>query len=274
MLRDVDLAAGDFVRWCKQLADLLGQIADAAGARGRMRRRGGAAAPGRVGRRVIDCSCSCGSERRSREFEPVRPRPRGPLVRRRGGRGGVVLPGGARLDGEHGRLALVGGVGRGGGLAEAASSSCSSCSFGIGSGWDFRRRHAALRPAASAVRQPSVGRRARRLEPRRGAPEVGLLEVVVDCARPGAQGVAPGAEALGDIGRRRRRRRRTSSSSVGRVRDGVRGRVDGRGGGRRERGRRGVRHGDVAHESRGSRKQARGKGKRRCFSEREILKSK
>jgi ATP-dependent RNA helicase HelY len=31
VLRDVDLAAGDFVRWCKQLADLLGQIADAAG---------------------------------------------------------------------------------------------------------------------------------------------------------------------------------------------------------------------------------------------------
>jgi ATP-dependent RNA helicase HelY len=30
VLRDVDLAAGDFVRWCKQLADLLGQIADAA----------------------------------------------------------------------------------------------------------------------------------------------------------------------------------------------------------------------------------------------------
>jgi ATP-dependent RNA helicase HelY len=31
VLRDVDLQAGDFVRWCKQLADLLGQIADAAG---------------------------------------------------------------------------------------------------------------------------------------------------------------------------------------------------------------------------------------------------
>jgi len=31
VLRDVDLAAGDFVRWCKQLADLLGQISDAAG---------------------------------------------------------------------------------------------------------------------------------------------------------------------------------------------------------------------------------------------------
>ncbi len=31
VLRDVDLAAGDFVRWCKMLADLLGQIADAAG---------------------------------------------------------------------------------------------------------------------------------------------------------------------------------------------------------------------------------------------------
>ena len=31
VLRDVDLAAGDFVRWCKQLADLLGQVADAAG---------------------------------------------------------------------------------------------------------------------------------------------------------------------------------------------------------------------------------------------------
>jgi len=31
VLRDVDLAAGDFVRWCKQLADILGQIADAAG---------------------------------------------------------------------------------------------------------------------------------------------------------------------------------------------------------------------------------------------------
>jgi ATP-dependent RNA helicase HelY len=31
VLRDSDLTAGDFVRWCKQLADLLGQIADAAG---------------------------------------------------------------------------------------------------------------------------------------------------------------------------------------------------------------------------------------------------
>ena len=31
MLRDGELTAGDFVRWCKQLADLLGQIADAAG---------------------------------------------------------------------------------------------------------------------------------------------------------------------------------------------------------------------------------------------------
>ncbi len=31
VLRDVDLAAGDFVRWCKQLADILGQISDAAG---------------------------------------------------------------------------------------------------------------------------------------------------------------------------------------------------------------------------------------------------
>ncbi len=34
VLREVDLAAGDFVRWCKQLADLLGQIADAARAHG------------------------------------------------------------------------------------------------------------------------------------------------------------------------------------------------------------------------------------------------
>jgi ATP-dependent RNA helicase HelY len=33
VLRDVDLAAGDFVRWCKQLADILGQISDAAGSR-------------------------------------------------------------------------------------------------------------------------------------------------------------------------------------------------------------------------------------------------
>ena len=32
VLRDADLAAGDFVRWCKQLADILGQIGDAAGA--------------------------------------------------------------------------------------------------------------------------------------------------------------------------------------------------------------------------------------------------
>lgn len=30
VLRDVDMAAGDFVRWCKQLIDLLDQIADAA----------------------------------------------------------------------------------------------------------------------------------------------------------------------------------------------------------------------------------------------------
>ncbi|MCW2745653.1 MAG: helY [Mycobacterium sp.] len=32
VLHDVDLTAGDFVRWCKQLVDLLGQIADLAGA--------------------------------------------------------------------------------------------------------------------------------------------------------------------------------------------------------------------------------------------------
>jgi ATP-dependent RNA helicase HelY len=31
VLWDIDMPAGDFVRWCKQLADLLGQIADAAG---------------------------------------------------------------------------------------------------------------------------------------------------------------------------------------------------------------------------------------------------
>ena len=35
VLREADLAAGDFVRWCKQLVDLLGQIADAAGVLGR-----------------------------------------------------------------------------------------------------------------------------------------------------------------------------------------------------------------------------------------------
>jgi ATP-dependent RNA helicase HelY len=29
VLRDADLSAGDFVRWCKQLIDLLGQIASA-----------------------------------------------------------------------------------------------------------------------------------------------------------------------------------------------------------------------------------------------------
>jgi ATP-dependent RNA helicase HelY len=34
VLSDADLQAGDFVRWCKQLADLLGQIADAAAAHG------------------------------------------------------------------------------------------------------------------------------------------------------------------------------------------------------------------------------------------------
>jgi ATP-dependent RNA helicase HelY len=34
VLHDADLAAGDFVRWCKQLADLLGQIADSAAAQG------------------------------------------------------------------------------------------------------------------------------------------------------------------------------------------------------------------------------------------------
>ena len=31
VLTDVDLAAGDFVRWMKQLLDLTGQVADAAG---------------------------------------------------------------------------------------------------------------------------------------------------------------------------------------------------------------------------------------------------
>ena len=31
VLNDVDLAAGDFVRWMKQLLDLTGQVADAAG---------------------------------------------------------------------------------------------------------------------------------------------------------------------------------------------------------------------------------------------------
>ena len=43
MLTVVDLAAGDFVRWMKQLLDLAGQVADAAGdaaaARHRPRRR-------------------------------------------------------------------------------------------------------------------------------------------------------------------------------------------------------------------------------------------
>ncbi|MFN8168830.1 MAG: DEAD/DEAH box helicase [Candidatus Nanopelagicales bacterium] len=34
VLHDADLQAGDFVRWCKQLADLLGQIADASAAHG------------------------------------------------------------------------------------------------------------------------------------------------------------------------------------------------------------------------------------------------
>ena len=31
VLRETDLAAGDFVRWMKQLVDLAGQVADAAG---------------------------------------------------------------------------------------------------------------------------------------------------------------------------------------------------------------------------------------------------
>jgi ATP-dependent RNA helicase HelY len=30
VLRDAELTAGDFVRWCKQLGDLLGQVATAA----------------------------------------------------------------------------------------------------------------------------------------------------------------------------------------------------------------------------------------------------
>ncbi|MBI1376097.1 MAG: DEAD/DEAH box helicase [Frankiales bacterium] len=34
VLRDADLAAGDFVRWCKMLADLLGQVAEAAASLG------------------------------------------------------------------------------------------------------------------------------------------------------------------------------------------------------------------------------------------------
>ena len=34
VLREADLTAGDFVRWCKQLADLLGQVADGAAAQG------------------------------------------------------------------------------------------------------------------------------------------------------------------------------------------------------------------------------------------------
>jgi ATP-dependent RNA helicase HelY len=32
VLTETDLAAGDFVRWMKQLLDLAGQVADAAGA--------------------------------------------------------------------------------------------------------------------------------------------------------------------------------------------------------------------------------------------------
>ena len=39
VLRDADLAAGDFVRWCKQVIDLLGQMAAARGGRGRCRAR-------------------------------------------------------------------------------------------------------------------------------------------------------------------------------------------------------------------------------------------
>jgi ATP-dependent RNA helicase HelY len=39
VLEDTDLAAGDFVRWCKQIIDLLGQIQLAEGA-GRAKQSG------------------------------------------------------------------------------------------------------------------------------------------------------------------------------------------------------------------------------------------
>ena len=44
VLDEVDLPAGDFVRWCKQLIDMLGQIADAAGTLSRGAESGTAAA--------------------------------------------------------------------------------------------------------------------------------------------------------------------------------------------------------------------------------------
>ncbi len=55
VLRDCDLAAGDFVRWCKQVVDLLGQIEQAAGddPEGQALRRAAADAVTRIRRGVV-----------------------------------------------------------------------------------------------------------------------------------------------------------------------------------------------------------------------------
>ena len=48
MLRDADLAPGDFVRWTKQVVDLLGQLADAS------RQQPGAEQVGAAARKAAD----------------------------------------------------------------------------------------------------------------------------------------------------------------------------------------------------------------------------
>ena len=54
MLQDADLPAGDFVRWTKQVIDLLGQVADAARVGEQQAGRGAAsAAVGDVAREAV-----------------------------------------------------------------------------------------------------------------------------------------------------------------------------------------------------------------------------
>ena len=70
VLADTDLSPGDFVRWCKQLVDLLGQVAEAAAGTAAGRHR-----PRRVRLRAP------GRRRRTRRSDPARRRPAPALSR-------------------------------------------------------------------------------------------------------------------------------------------------------------------------------------------------